>query len=131
MVSKLREWRDQGEKLILLFDSNGNMENGPLAKILAHLDLHIIDAIKQIFNLPGLYIFVRCSCQIDKAWVTLGIDIDCSFFLPFFFYVRDHRAIILDILQQYYWEGHKISITAVHCLNYNKQKFKKQNKQIR
>lgn len=75
LVSQLKEWRNQGEKLILLIDSNENMSGGPLARMLTHPDLAMIDAVHHLTQLDGPHAFVRGSCQIDGAWVTPDIDI--------------------------------------------------------
>ena len=50
-------------------------------------------------GIDGLATFVKGSRQIDAAWVTPDIEISAACFLPLFFGVGDHRAIILDISQ--------------------------------
>ena len=97
LIDKLKEWRGNGEKLILLIASNENMAGGPFARIFAHPDLGMIDTVQHRTHLPGPPTFVRGSRQIDGAWVTPDINIQRACFLPFFFGVGDHRAIILDI----------------------------------
>ena len=97
LVDQLKTWRNQGEKLILLTDSNENMAGGPLARMLSDQDLDMRDAINQRTQLPGPPTFIRGQRQIDGAWVTPDISIRGARFLPFFFGVGDHRAIVLDI----------------------------------
>ena len=46
LVAKMIQWREEGDKLILLLDSNENMKNGQLARMLKHPDLDMKDAIK-------------------------------------------------------------------------------------
>ena len=53
LIGKLKEWRGLGEKLILLIDSNENMEGGPLARMLADPDLDMVDAVKVRSHSPG------------------------------------------------------------------------------
>ena len=97
LVQKLKEWRNQGEKLILLIDGNENMEGGILSQMLTDPELGMVDAVRHRSQLPGPPTFARGRRQIDGAWVTPDIDIKRACFLPFFFGVGDHRAIILDI----------------------------------
>ena len=97
LVHQLKEWRNQGDKIILLTDSNENMSGGPLARMLAGPDLGMIDAIQHRSKTPGPPTFVRGQRQIDGAWVTPDIDINGARFLPFFFGVGDHRSMVLDI----------------------------------
>ena len=97
LILQLKEWRSQGEKLILLIDGNENMAGGPLARLLSDPELNMVDAIHQRSNLPGPATFVRGRRQIDGAWITPDIDINRACFLPFFFGVGDHRALLLDI----------------------------------
>ena len=97
LIGKLKEWRGLGEKLILLIDSNENMEGGPLARMLADPDLDMVDAVKVRSHSPGPPTFARGSRQIDGVWVTQDVEIKHACFLPLFFGVGDHRAILLDI----------------------------------
>ena len=97
LVEKLKEWRSQGDKLILFIDGNEDMSTGPLARMLADEELAMIDAVRSKSNLPGPPTFARGRRQIDCAWVTPDINVGRACFLPFFFGVGDHRAIILDI----------------------------------
>ena len=123
LIRQLKEWRNQGEKLILFLDSNGNMLNGPLSRMLAHTDLGMIDAVHHRSGLPGPHTFIKGSRQIDGAWVTLDVDIDRSCFLPFYFGVGDHRGILMDVPQRTILGGdiHKISRPAARRLSCNKR----------
>ena len=78
------EWREDGEKLILILDRNEDMKNGQLARMLRHPDLDMKDAVKSRSNIDGPATFVRGSRQIDGAWVTPDIEISAACFLPFF-----------------------------------------------
>ena len=87
------------------------MEKGPLAQMLADPDLSMVDAVKKQSQLPGPPTFVRGRRQIDCAWVTPDVDIKRACFLPFFFGVGDHRAIVLDIPIHLILEGDIYKIT--------------------
>ena len=97
LANQLKTWRNQGEKLILLIDSNENMAGGPLARMLTEPELDMRDAVLHRTQVSGPATFIRGQRQIDGAWVTPDINIRSARFLPFFFGVGDHRAIVLDI----------------------------------
>ena len=84
LINNLIEWRENGEKLILLIDSNENMENGKLARKLKSEQLQMFDIVKQRSGCPGPNTFTRGSKQIDGAWATPDVDITAACFLPFF-----------------------------------------------
>ena len=83
----------------------------------------MIDAIHLRSQTPGPHTFVRGSRQIDGAWVTPDVDITAACFLPFYFGVGDHRAILLDIPQHYILGGnvHKIIRPTARRLQCNRQ----------
>ena len=94
----------------MFVDSNENMDGGPLARMLGHEDLDMVDAIKSRSKQSGPNTFVRGSRQIDGVWVTKDIELSRACFLPFYFGVGDHRGIILDIPQATLLGGN------VHCI---------------
>ena len=122
LVAQLTEWRNDNEKLILMLDSNENMASGPLSRLLQGPDLAMIDAIHLRSQTPGPHTFIRGSRQIDGAWVTPDIDITAACFLPFFFGVGDHRAMLLDIPQHCILGGnvHKICRPTARRLQCNR-----------
>ena len=81
------------------------MKNGQLARMLRCPDLDMKDAVKSRIETDGPTTFVRGSRQIDGAWVTPDVEISAACFLPFFFGVGDHRAILLDIPQHSLIDG--------------------------
>lgn len=123
LIKALIQWRNEGDKLILLMDSNENMENGPLARLLQQEDLQMKDIIKHKTGIPGPPTFIRGKRQIDGAWMTPDVTIDRACFLPFFFGVGDHRAILIDIPQHSILGGdvHKITRPTARKLVCNKE----------
>ena len=123
LVAKMLQWREEGDKLILILDGNENMKNGQLARMLRIPDLDMKDAVKSRSGMDGPATFVRGSRQIDAAWVTPDIEISAASFLPFFFGVGDHRAIMLDIPQHSLIGGklHQLSRPNVRRLQCNRQ----------
>ena len=60
-IQDLTAWSEEGDTLILFINSNENMENGPLQRMLENNDLQLKDIIKTRSNMPGPPTFVRCS----------------------------------------------------------------------
>ena len=63
----MKEWRNEGDKLILLLDRNKDMNVGPLARMLQHPDLDMRDAVRTRTSMEGPHTFIRGSRQIDDA----------------------------------------------------------------
>ena len=61
IVAKMIQWHKEGDKLILLLDSNENKKNRQLAQMLKHLDLDMKDAVKSGTKIKGPTTFVRVS----------------------------------------------------------------------
>ena len=110
LLNMLQEWRSEGEKIILLIDSNEDMENGTLARCLSSIDLQMYDVIKARSGIQGPNTFIRGSRQIDGAWATPDINVKAACFLPFFFGIGDHRGIVLDIPRDQLIGGNSKSI---------------------
>ena len=98
------------------------MKTGQLARMLRTPDLDMRDAVNTRTGIDGPATFVRGSRQIDAAWVTLDIEISAACFLPFFFGVGDHQAILLDIPQHSLIGGtiHQISKPTARRLQCNR-----------
>ena len=96
---------------------------GQLARMLRTPGLDMRDAVKFRSGIDGPATFIRGSRQIDAAWVTPDIEVNAACFLPFFFGVGDHRAIMLDIPQHSLIGGkiHQISRPNARRLQCNRQ----------
>ena len=53
LINHLKMWRENGEKLVLLIDSNENMERGKLERILRQADLQMYDIVKNAVDVRG------------------------------------------------------------------------------
>ena len=98
------------------------MQSGPLARMLAHPDLGMINAINHRTKEHSPNTFIRGSRKIDGAWVALTVDISRVYFLSFFFGVGDHQGTILDIPQRTLLGGdsHSIMLLMARRLACNK-----------
>ena len=97
LIANLVKWREEGDKLILMIDSNENMQSGPLSKALKMDSLQMCDVVQSQTNIPGPPTFIRGTRQIDAIWATQDLTITKACFLPFNFALGDHRGILLDI----------------------------------
>ena len=79
-----------------MMDANENLNNGKLEKLLDER-LHMVDAVKLRTKVDSPNSFHTGSSQVDSIWITQDILISTACFSPFWFGIRDHRSIILDI----------------------------------
>ena len=99
LTALLASWRHNGDKIILMLDSNENMQSGPLSKILRGSELEMQDVVQSRTSFPGPPTFIRGTRQIDAIWATPDLSISRACFLPFNFGLGDHRGILLDVSQ--------------------------------
>ena len=100
LMQHLQMWRDDGDKLVVLLDSNENMSSGPLARLFRNSTLQLQDVICARSKQEGPATFIRGQRQIDGAWATKDVSIAAAGFLPFNFGAGDHRGIYVDIPYQ-------------------------------
>ena len=60
-MSHLKQWRDNGEKLILLMDANENLSSGPIERMLRNPDLDMDDVICRRSNVDGSATFTKTN----------------------------------------------------------------------
>ena len=97
LLHLLRQWRAQGDRLIVMMDGNENMNDGKLEKELSAEDLDMHDVVRSRRNCDGPATWFRGSKQIDAIWATKDIGIIRAAFLPFWFGIGDHRSIFFDV----------------------------------
>ena len=97
LLQHLQSWRDDGEKLVVLMDSNEDMISGKLARAFRRPELQLQDVINFRTKLEGPPTFIRGQRQIDGAWATKDVTIAAAGFLPFNFGAGAHRGIYVDI----------------------------------
>ena len=132
LIEKMLEWREEGDKLILMLDGNENMETVRLERMLRNPDFDMQDVVKLCSNTEGPATFVRGSRKIDGAWVTPGIEISTAYFLPFYFGVGDHIGILFDIPHRSLIGGavHKITKPTARRLQFTMNEVQKSTKTI-
>jgi hypothetical protein len=98
LTKQIKEWRAEGDRIILFLDHNEHVTNGPLGRSLADKDgLDLQEAVLQhTGSSPGATYF-RGTKPIDGLWVSNDLDISNACVMPFGYGIGDHRAYVLDI----------------------------------
>jgi hypothetical protein len=98
LITKMIEWRKEGNKLVLFMDHNKHITKGALGRSLADKDgLDMREAVIQHTRMhPGATYFCG-SKPIDGFWVTNDINVSNASVMPFGYGVGDYRAFIIDI----------------------------------
>ena len=99
LIQLLTEWKENGDRIILLMDANEDMKSGQLASLLSAPSLNMIDVIKNKAGQDGPHTWIRGKRQIDGVWATRDVRTERACFLPFFFCIGDHRGILIDVYQ--------------------------------
>ena len=100
LISEMKKWRKDGERLILAMDANDDIDTGKISSALWGNGLRMKEQMtKRVgHRLPAT--FARGSKPIDGVWTTPDIDIVAARLMPISYGVGDHRCFILDISQQ-------------------------------
>ena len=96
LITAMKEWRAEGDRLILMLDANEDLNRGPLQRKLRS-ELQMRDLIRERSNKAGPKTYFRGSTQIDGAFATPDVDCSGARFLPFWAGIGDHRAVVIDI----------------------------------
>ncbi len=98
LIKLIRQWRADGDRIVLFMDHNEHTIDGHLGKALADTDgPDLCKAIKLHTGTSPGATFFRGSRPIDGLWVSKDLDISNACIMPFRFGIGDHRAFILDI----------------------------------
>ena len=95
LVKQLRQWKNDGERVVLMLDANEDLNGGPLSRALDAIDMR--DAVRARTGTPGPATWFRGRNQIDGAFATQNVDCCGARFLPFWAGIGDHRAVVIDI----------------------------------
>lgn len=100
LITQLRKWRDEGDRIILMMDANEHILRGKFSQMLRQCDLDLSEIVHSRTTAPLPATFIRGSEPIDGAWCTPDLVCLGARFMPFYFGIGDHRAIIVDISEQ-------------------------------
>ena len=96
LLSQLRQWRRQGDRIILYLDANEHVMDGQLNKALQGPGLEMMEALHTFTQAPLLPTWRNGSSPIDGIWVTPKIEVTGAKILPFSKSIGDHRSFLLE-----------------------------------
>jgi hypothetical protein len=93
----MKQWRKDGERLILCLDANENIYRGELGRQLTELDGLGMKAVVGEFTTRQLgATYFRGSEPIDGVWATGDITVTNACVMPVGFGVGDHRLFVIN-----------------------------------
>jgi hypothetical protein len=98
LIKLIKQWRADGDRIVLFMDHNKHTIDGHLGKALADKDgPDLSKAIKLHTGASPGATFFQGLWPIDRLWVSKDLDISNACVMPFRFGMGNHRAFILDI----------------------------------
>jgi len=102
--SRIKRWRSQGHRVVLMMDSNENVTDGVLSRRLAGEGIRMREAVHKLTEGRGPPTHFRGSEKsngaIDGIWVSDDLEVVGASYLPFDHEIGDHRPVMVDILSR-------------------------------
>jgi hypothetical protein len=97
LLRRMKQWRKEGERLILCLDANENIYRGELGRQLTEMDGLGMKEVVGDFTARQLgATYFRGSEPIDGVWATGDITVTNACVMPVGFGVGDHRLFVVD-----------------------------------
>jgi hypothetical protein len=97
LLRQMKQWRKDGERLILCLDANENIYRGELGRRLTKLDgLGMKEVVGEFTARQLGATYFRGSEPIDGVWTTGDITVTNACVMPVGFGVGDHRLFVID-----------------------------------
>ena len=100
LCAVLKQWRLQGDRIVLMMDANDNVLNGHIAKALAKDGIELKEAVHAQTPGYGPKTHFRGSQSIDGIWYTPDLELMGASYLPFDADMGDHRPVMADFTEQ-------------------------------
>ena len=100
LCAVLKQWRLQGDRIVLMMDANDNVLNGHIAKALAKDGIELKEAVHAQTPGYGPKTHFRGSQLIDGIWYTPDLELMGASYLPFDADMGDHRPVMADFTEQ-------------------------------
>jgi hypothetical protein len=98
LVKKLKQWREQGDKLIVCLDANEDIYMKSIGKALTDTEgLNMAEAVGEFTGKKISPTFFRGSKPIDGIWTTPDIIVTHTCVMPAGYGVGDHRLFVIDM----------------------------------
>ena len=97
LVSQLREWRANGDKLIICMDANESVYTKSMGKLLTYTDWLSMSEIMGVFTQLQLQAtYFHGSKPIDAIWATPDIHVTDACVMTCIYSVSNHRLFVVD-----------------------------------
>ena len=99
LLKQLKEWRDEGDKIILGMDANEHIYKKGLGKMLAK-ELGMLEVVGEFTGkkIGATYFRNQSNKPIDAIWATPDVTVVGACIMPVGYGVGDHRMFIVDFL---------------------------------
>lgn len=99
LVTQLKSWREQGDRLIVFMDVNDDIYRGEIAQALTGEaeGLRMVEAITHCTKVASPATYFRGSKPIDGCWTTTDVMVTNACLMPVGFGVGDHRLLVVDV----------------------------------
>jgi endonuclease/exonuclease/phosphatase family metal-dependent hydrolase len=102
LVSTIKRWRNKGDRVVLMIDSNENVQDDVLSKALAEEEIRMREAVhKATGGRRGPPTHFRGNKQkngaIDGIYLSEDIELIGASYLPFDADLGDHRPVVVDV----------------------------------
>ena len=95
--NQLKQWRADGDRLLVFLDGNENLQHGNLYKLFTSEELKMQDLVEKRSGSRGPATYAKGITQIDGAFATRDIICSGARYLPLWAGIGDHRPIVIDI----------------------------------
>ena len=99
LCTLLQDWQTQGERIILLMDTNNNVHNGKLSRRLAGDLIQMKEAVHEVTRGQGTKTHIRGSVPIDRIWHTPKLLLQGASYLPFDRVLGNHWPVVADFIE--------------------------------
>ena len=99
LIKQLIQWREEGDRLVVCLDTNGDIYKKKLGKAL--FQTNELSMVEVVGNYTGQKVgatFFRGRDPIDWVWATSDVTITGACIMPVGYGVGDHRMFVVDIL---------------------------------
>ena len=119
LLSQLRKWRSNGDRVILMMDANEDVVDGVMCRQLSGEDLKMREVVHSTTRERGPKTHFKGSIAIDGIWVSEEIGINQAAYMPFDAELGDHRPVVANLSKKSILgvEGPRIKPQAARRLN--------------
>jgi hypothetical protein len=97
LVGQLKQWREDGDQLIVCLDANKNIYKKLLGKALMDIEeLVMKEVVGEFTHQPVGPTYFWGSKPIDGVWATSDIAVSNECIMPAGYGIGDHRMFVVD-----------------------------------